>query len=366
VSALFGRDPAEPLRTWVGSPEQVVGIDVLEFCEGDARGVRLVRMRAGDVEVDVLVERALDLMRATVRGVPVGWLSPAGVRHPAYAEPTGFGPLRTFGGGLLTTCGLDNVHGPRDEPDADGHPGIGVRHHPLHGRISTSPARLLRAQVERGEAGRPPTLVVEGEARQAVPFGEHLVLRRRIELDVGRRTVRVADTVRNDGFAPAPLAVLYHVNVGWPVLSPSAEVATRAGEPVRTAGAGAGRDWRSPGGPEVGGQESVWEHSLLPSVDGRAHAAVLNDDIGDGRAVGLLVSWQIAALPHLAQWTMPAAGMYAVGIEPSTVGIDGVEGARARGDLRMLAPGSDVELGVELTLLHGDDDLAAARSLTGA
>ena len=73
--------------------------------------------------------------------------------------------------------------------------------------------------------------MIEGEVRQAMPFGEHLVLRRRLEADLGGRTLRIRDRVRNDGRTPSPLAVLYHLNVGWPVVSPRARVtATVIGE----------------------------------------------------------------------------------------------------------------------------------------
>ena len=41
------------------------------------------------------------------QGLPLAWRSPAGDVHPSYYEPEGFGWLRSFAGGLLTTCGLD-------------------------------------------------------------------------------------------------------------------------------------------------------------------------------------------------------------------------------------------------------------------
>lgn len=353
---MFGLEPGDDPRRWTGHPDQVAGVELAELLEGDARGVRVLRLRGAEVDVDVLVDRGLDLLRARVRGVPVGWLSPAGVRHPAFAEQQGFGPLRTFGGGLLTTCGLDHVHGPRDEPDRYGHPGLAVAHHPLHGRVSALPARLLRAQGTPG-----PLLAVEGEVRQAAPFAEHLVLRRRIELDVAGRTLRIRDEVRNDGFTPTPLAVLYHVNVGWPVLSPSADVLADVADPRATAGDAPAQDWRRPGAPRDGATEAVWDHTPRPDAAGRGRAAVVNDDVGDGRAAGLLVSWELDGLPHLAQWTMTAAGMYVVGLEPATVGIGGVAAAEADGGLRVLAPGESARLAVDLTFLHGAADLAAAR-----
>ena len=352
---LFGADPgAGHWRDLVGHPEQVAGVELLELLDGDARGVRVARVRTGEIDVDILVDRALDISRASVRGVPVGWLSPAGIRHAAFAEPHGLGPLRTFTGGLLTTCGLDHVHAPADEPDRYGPPGGTVRHHPLHGRIAAAQARLTRLDREGS------TLVIEGEVRQAMPFGEHLVLRRRLEADLGGRTLRIRDRVRNDGQMPSPLAVLYHLNVGWPVVSPRARVTATVGEPAVRLGSAGQRDWRHLPEPEPAAVEAVWEHTLRRGDDGWCRAAVVTDDIGDGRAAGLLVSWDAATLPHLAQWLMPAPGMYVTAVEPSTVGVGGVAAAREAGTLRMLEPDEDVLLSVDLRLLHGSDDVAAA------
>jgi len=360
-AALFGRAPDGDLRAWVGHPDQVAGVEVVEAVDGDARGVRLVRLRTGEIDVDLAVDRALDVVRASVRGVPVGWLSPAGLRHPAYAEPVGFGPLRTFTGGLLTTCGLDHVHGPADTPDPYGHPGIALTHHPLHGRVAALPARLTRA----GREGRA-TLVVEGEVRQATPFGEHLVLTRRIEADLGGRTLRVRDRVRNDGFVATPLAVLYHVNVGWPVLTPDARLHLPAGEVHGAGGAAAERDETVVGAPEPGAREAVRDHLVAADGSGRAHAAITTDDIGDGRTAGLLVSWDAARLPTMTHWSMLGAGMYVVGLEPSSVPLSGVAAAREAGTLQLLAPGEEACLAVDLVLLHGADDVAAVRAAFAA
>ena len=358
--ALFGRDPAG-LRPWLGHPDQVAGVEIVEVADGDARGVRLVRLRSGEVDVDLAVDRALDVVRASVRGVPVGWLSPAGLRHPAFAEPSGWGPMRTFTGGLLQTCGLDHVHGPATGAHRYGHPGIQRDAHPMHGRVAALPARLTR--LRRQSSGGRELLVVEGEVRQAAPFAEQLVLVRRVEVEVGGRAVRVVDRVRNDGFRPTPLAVLYHVNVGWPLLSPAARIRSTTGAPTQTGGDVAGKRLDGVDEPQALGVEGVWELPTLADAAGRAHAAVLTDDVGDGRAAGLLVSWDAAALPVMVEWQATMEGMYAVGLEPSTVGFGGVAAAEAAGTARLLSPGEEATLGVTLTLLHGDDDVSSAASL---
>jgi hypothetical protein len=356
---------AESLRRVAGHPEQVLGAELLRREDGSERGVRIVRLRSGEVEVDVIVDRALDLGAAAIRGVPVSWLSPTGIAGPWFAQPTGLEPFRTFFGGLLTTCGLEHTLGPTtDDVTAFGYPGKDTQAFPLHGRLSATPARL--AGYGAALDGPDPHLFVEGEVRQATVFGEVLVLRRRIELDVGGRTIRVSDAVRNEGYAPTPHLILYHVNLGWPLLAPGARVAVSAGEPRVATAAARGVDWTTVEAPARGAVEQVWEHTPEPGSDGLVHAAVLNDDVGGGRAVGVEVAYDPATLPRLFQWRVMGEGHYVVGLEPGNTRIEGRQAAREAGDLVVLEPGEELRHRLELRLLWGAEDLAGAAARTTA
>lgn len=349
----------EALRRVAGAPEQVVGAELLRREDGSERGVRVVRLRSGEVEAEVVVDRALDLAGVSIRGVPVSWLSPTGVAGPWYAEAAGLGPFRTFFGGLLTTCGLDHTLGPtEDDVSLFGYPGRDVASFGLHGRISTTPARLLGHGADL-DADRP-VLFVEGEARQASVFGEVLTLRRRIELDVGGRTIRVRDEVRNDGYAPTPHAILYHCNVGWPVLAPGARVELDADAPRVATSAAEGVDWRTVDPPGAGAVEQVWEHVPRPGADGLVRARVVNPDLGDGRSAGLEVAYDPSTLPRLFQWRVMGEGHYVVGLEPGNLRIEGRQAAREAGDLVVLAPGERRAHRLDLRLLWGDETSGAA------
>ena len=72
----------------------------------------------------------MDIANAYFHGSAVSWISKAGITAPAFYEKDGFGWLRGFYGGLITTCGLDNVGGPYDDKG-------------LHGRIANTPAEKV-------------------------------------------------------------------------------------------------------------------------------------------------------------------------------------------------------------------------------
>jgi hypothetical protein len=114
MAQLFGRERTrEALLARIGDLSQVAGVQVVEYADGNARGVRAAQVRTGGgLEFAVLLDRGMDIGPASYRGMPLAWISPAGFAHPAHFEPEGLGWLRTFGGGLLTGCGLTYLGAP--------------------------------------------------------------------------------------------------------------------------------------------------------------------------------------------------------------------------------------------------------------
>ena len=155
---IYGRDlTGRELRRRVGWLGQVAGIEPFVFDDGPARGVRALRFRAGGLSFDVLADRGMDIGLFEYRGVPLAWLSRTGVASPAFYEPAGEGWLRSFGGGLLVTCGLTNV-GP---PGRRGGEELGLRGRSRTRRPRASPTRLGKAAKawcsrRAGRCARPP------------------------------------------------------------------------------------------------------------------------------------------------------------------------------------------------------------------
>jgi hypothetical protein len=204
---LYGKALArQQLYQRGGRLEQVAGIQPFVFDDGPARGVRALRLSAlrlrtgGSLSLDVLCDRGMDLGAAKYRGVPLAWVSPTGVVAPHFRELQGEGWLRSFG-----------------EPSERGGEELG-----LHGRIPNTPAALLAREV-RWEGGNC-LLQARAEVRESKVFGADLVLTRTISARIGEPRVRIEDTVRNEGYHPEPLMLLYHVNLGWPLLDETARL----------------------------------------------------------------------------------------------------------------------------------------------
>jgi len=105
--------------------------------------------------------------------------------------------------------------------------------------------------------------------------------------------------------------------------------------------------------PVAGYQERVYYHELATSpTDGpaMAEAQVINPHfpLPHGEvALTACLRWDRRSLPRLVEWKMPAAGVYALGIEPANCYVEGRAAERARGTLVTLAPGEAREYHLE-------------------
>ena len=342
-------DRAELLRL-IGRLEQIASVRLVTLGDGVERGVRVIEFRTGSgFAFDVIVDRAFDVGRCELNGRPLSWLSGAGFAGPWFYEAEGLGFFRSFGGGLLTTGGLEHALFPTEDTAEQYHyPAKEAETYGLHGRISNRPARLI-GYGERWE-GEECVLWAEGEVLQAAVFGEHLLLRRRIEARVGDSHLSIHDEVENVGYDLTPHMYLYHVNVGFPVvdegaqlLAPATSVAARGDYPPE------GYDRFD--APKAGYVEQVFEHELAAEHDETVPVAIVNRDLG----LGAYQLYNRAQFPHHFVWRMLGEGTYVVGIEPSTNRTAGRLDARARGELIQLRAGEKRYYDLELGALDGAD-----------
>jgi hypothetical protein len=350
---LYGRSWARrELERRVGRLEQVAGVRLVTLGDGRERGVRTLEFRTGTgFCFEVLVDRAFDIGRAEHAGRALAWTSAVGFSGPWYYEWDDLGFMRNWGGGLLTTCGIDHALFMAEDTAAQYHyPPKQSERFPLHGRISNHPARLV-GYGERWE-GDTCVLWAEGETLQAAVMGEQLILRRRIEACVGESCLRIHDIVENVGHDVTPHMLLYHVNAGFPVVDEGSEVLVPA-RSVEPRGDHAVEGCHRLSGPAPMFVEQVFEHDNVSEPGGSVPVAVVNR----GLALGVYEVYRAHQLPHHFLWRMLGEGTYVVGIEPCTNRTAGRLDARERGELIELAPGETRAYDLELGALVGEPEI---------
>lgn len=331
----------------VGAMTQLGGARHYQLSDGKARGIRAIDIdTAAGLRFTVLADRGMDISQLTYKGANLVYHGASGEVHPAYYDARGLEWLRGFFAGLLTTCGLTHLGHPATENDEE----LG-----LHGRVTHIPARQV-VDLSRWEGDE---FIVEtrGVVEEAALWLDQVRMTRTIATRLGARSFTLRDEIENFGFAPAPLTIVYHINIGWPLLDDGAEylVTSDDCEPFDGASAAAKDDRRRLTGPTAGAAELNYQHHLKTDADGRAYSAVVNRALG----LGLAVMFDARALPHFNQWKMMGEGTYCAAIEPGNVPVLNRPALRERGLLPELAPGETRETSLEFRVLEGAGEIDA-------
>lgn len=344
---LYGRDyDEETLRKFIGSMNQVGAVRVSRIEEGVASGVRTVDFRTGSgFHFTVLADRCLDISYGEYRGIPLCWRSPTGDVAPAFFEPEGLEWLRGFFGGILATCGLTTFGFPSEDAGEK----LG-----LHGRIGYVPASNLWADAawQDGEY----VMWVQGKVREARVFGANLLLERRIWTRLGEKRLFIDDRITNEGYKTEPHMILYHFNIGYPVLSPQSRflAPSRRRKPMNDWSEKGVDAWNQIEEPIRGIEERVFFHDMTADAQGNVCTAIVNPTI----PIGAYVRYRKDQLDHFIQWKMLGENHYVMGMEPANADVSGRAAARASGVLKFLAPGQSQEYNLEFGVLDSAEEIA--------
>lgn len=329
MPTLFGRQwTRDELRQFTGHMTQLAGIRPVTYADSRSAGLKAFNVWTGTgLTFDVLADRCLDIGPCAFGGKSLTWHSAGGFGHPSYYEPEGLRWLRTFGGGLFVTCGLDQFA----SPTVDNGEEFG-----LHGRASNLPAEQVGYRCYWD--GDDYLLEITGQVRQARLFGENLLLKRRITTKLGSNAIQLDDEVINEGWNRQPHMLMYHFNLGFPLVSPTTELSFPAKKVTpRSELAGQHMDTQTqllP--PTPGWSEHVFIMDVEPASDGYATATITNREA----ALRAAIRFRTDTLPYLVQWKQMGQGDYALGVEPvNSSAMEGRVDARNKGVLVELEPG---------------------------
>ncbi|MGC8666866.1 MAG: aldose 1-epimerase family protein [Chthonomonadales bacterium] len=342
MAELFGRRyTREELLAHVGDISQIARVKPYRLVEGHEDGVAAMDVATGGgLTFTVLTSRGMDISAASYNGRSLAWRSATTDQHPAFFEPEGRGWLRTFYGGLVLTCGLTWMGAACED---EGRP-LG-----LHGRISHIPA--TNVHWEGSWEGDDYVLTVSGRMREAIVFGENVELHRTIRARLGETRFFLHDRVRNMGYQRTPHMMLYHINIGFPIvddhsrlIAPSITITPRDEDAVE------GKEqYAQMQPPTPGFREKVYFHDLLPDAEGMVTTAIVNPACDGG--LGVFVTYPKHELPFFTEWKMMDQGTYVVGMEPGNALVLGRAAERAAGRLQFLEPGEEREYHLEIGVI---------------
>lgn len=315
-------------------------------------GVESIKVTNGELSFVVLPTRGMGLWKAWLGEDEYGWKSPVrGPVHPKFvplAEPSGLGWLDGFDE-LLVRCGLQSNGAPEFD---DNH----QLRYPLHGRVGNLPAQLVQVEID----GEQDQIAVYGEVEETRFHFAKLRLKSRLTTRAGDSGMTISDEIENISDSPQDAQMLYHFNIGLPMLDAGSSLVA----PVKTLvprndrAAEGIQSWNSYQAPEPGFEEQVYFFALHAARNGETR--VLLKNAHGTRGVSLI--YDVSTLPCFTLWknTTSAADGYVTGIEPGTnfPNPRSFEGAQNR--VARLGPGEKVSFRVRIEFYQTPQEVEAA------
>lgn len=307
------------MNPYIGHESQLYGVEEVRLVGGKGDGMRLLNVRNGaGLEFTVSADRCSDISRLSFRGVNFGYFAPCGYVAPSYYDRVESGFLKSFTAGFLTTCGLTAVGSPcEDDGEVLG----------LHGTIANTPAELINYWTDES------AIHITARIRDAALFSHKLILQRQITAPLFNNELTIKDTVTNIGSTVSPLQMLYHFNVGYPLLDentvltiPSCEVTPRNEHAKADI-----ENCLKMEKPQRGYEERCYFHKM----SGKPEVKVYNPTLG----LGFIMCYDADVLKYFTEWKMMGEQDYVLGVEPGNTLPVGRNIMRERGELETLSPG---------------------------
>lgn len=307
------------MNPYIGHDTQCYGIEEHRFVGGKGDGMRLLEVNNGKgLELTVSLDRAADISRLRYRGINMSYFSPCGYVAPAYYESKGSGWLQSFTAGFLTTCGLQAVGSPCTDEDEE---------LPLHGSIANIPAEQAYWFEENGK------LVIHAVVKDEVIFGRKIRLNRELRVSLEENSFTIQDTIENTGDTKQPFEILYHMNMGYPLLDEDSvvEIPSRSVTPRDDHAAEDIGNWMQMIKPEAGYVERCYYHKFNEEGKASIYQPKLKQ--------GLEILFNPKELDGFVEWKMMGVRDYVLGLECGNCLPDGRDVMRRTGMLKFLEPG---------------------------
>ena len=302
----------------IGNAEQLCMAQRVQVTDGRGNGARQIYVANGKLNFVLSESNALDILRLWHEGTNIGFVSKNGL----YTAPSDF--LGNFPAGMLYTCGLDAIGG--------------VEGHAIHGRIHSIPAEIRELSADAAgvlwglnelmgtgftneqlretgvKLGADVTVFdISAEIRDTALFGQNLVLTRTVSTAAGSDEVKIEDVLENHAFRDEKYCMLYHVNVGYPIVDAGAKISGKFVESKpRTPWAEHEMSkMLEVESPLDNAEETCYFHN---TKDGKM--TITNAKLGKRFTVA-------SSLRKFVQWKSRASGDYVVGLEPCTSWLDG-------------------------------------------
>ncbi len=331
----------------ISNHHQVGGIELSILDDGNGRGSRVAWFNTGSgLRFKLVLDRAMDIADAFYNEYSLAWISHLGVSKPNPTTDNATNWLKSFGGGLLTTCGLTQTGGEIN----DFAEGRGV-----HDQISMCPAiieSIIQPDLRKGNMH----MSITGRMIQTSLFGPSLELKRTISAELGSSVIGIKDEVINVGNSNAPHMLLYHINFGWPLLDEGTELiwdgaVTSRGGKMDNKIFNSDCNYKkcvSPSNEYSGEESAVGFVDIAANDKGLCECGVNNPELG----LKVLLRYTKENFPWMANWQHYGKNEYVTALEPCTAPPLGQVGAKKENLLIQIRPQETRTYNIEIEIIN--------------
>lgn len=322
----------------LGNINQIAGIRVSTLRRGRGVGMDIAEFyNAAGLRFTVLPDRCMDLNDLSYKGINLSFQSKNGLISGASFESSPDSFCDEWPGGMLATCGLDNVGEGYDDGDI----------YPTHGRIASIPADHFGTSASW--QGDEYVLCAIGQMQQSRLFGRNLLLERTLQTTLDSKSITLTDRLTNREPEDEPFMLLYHFNFGYPLLTEESVI------------------YHTKTTVQPRGEHSKDHLHMTPPVDGQPEAFFQHITTGKTAAcaivnpalhLGAYIRFDTENLPYFGQWKNMRSHDYVLSIEPCNCFGRGRRQEIEDGTIATIKAYSTLEFRLELGVLDGDEEIA--------
>ena len=282
----------------LGNIEQMAYTRRIEYEKGKANSVHAILCKNEMLSFTLLESMALDIFNLSYAGNNMSFISKNGLVSRNLANTHAYDFTKSFSGGFLYTCGLDNIGNPEGEKL-------------LHGNFSSIPALITKEQtlIENSEI----VLEVEGEICDTALFSKDIKVIRNYKIYSNK--IILTDKVINRDFKDQDIIMLYHFNIGYPMLDTCTRFNANISNTVCRTENCVLEKYNIMNEPI----DKCFEEVFIHSIDGdTAIVEIENNKLKQK----IKFSYDTTFLKYLMEWKSMQSRDYVLGVEPATSHLD--------------------------------------------
>ena len=329
------------MNPYIGHEFQLFGVEEYTLNGGRREGMKILHVKNGlGLDMYISLNRGGDISALSLHGKNMSYLCPNGYVSSDYYDDKGTGWIKHFTGGFLTTCGFNNVGNPCE--DEDGQYG-------LHGSINYTPLDSYSYDVIEDEL-----IDVKMITLDEGIFSRKLKRIRHIKISLKKNDFSIEDEIINRGDQITPVLVLYHMNMGYPLLKEDSIVYIDSSkvEPRNEHAASDIDNCLKMNKPTAEYEEMCYYHKMK---SGKAGIYSPSENIG------LMINYDCHSLKEFTEWKMMGIRDYVLGLEPGNVNPDGYVINKAKNKLTYLKPEEKLQYKLVINLFDNLDEFNKGR-----